>query len=59
VNASDLLLEKAKEYELQVAHHDERAPVDRASRGSAPLFAAIAIVLREVAEALEHEREAT
>jgi hypothetical protein len=53
VEASDLLNEKAREYEVLAASHMERAPLgathDHVAAASA--FTAVAIVLREVAEA--------
>jgi hypothetical protein len=55
VEAADLLNEKAREYEVLAASHLERAPLgatqDHVAATSA--FTAVAIVLREVAEALD------
>jgi hypothetical protein len=55
VEAVDLLNEKARKYEVLAASHMERAPLgathDHVATASA--FTAVAIVLREVAEALD------
>jgi len=58
MDAVDRLNEKAREYEVLAAWHAERAPIGAAgARGehsaSATAFVVVAIVLREVAGALE------
>ena len=52
---AERLTEKAREYELLAASHAERAPLGAAGgdAASATAFTVIAIVLREVADALE------
>jgi hypothetical protein len=55
VDASDVLNEKAREYEVLAASEVERAPLGRADEhvAAATAFAAVAIALREVADALD------
>jgi high-affinity Fe2+/Pb2+ permease len=56
VSAAELLEQKAREYELMAVSHAERGELDDAKRehgSSAIAFTVVAIVLREVAEALE------
>ena len=54
MDASDLLNEKAREYEVLVASHCERAPLAETEKHLqvAAAFAVVAIALREVAAAL-------
>ena len=54
MNATELLLAKAAEYE-QLADLEQDAGDDERAAGP---FATIAVVLREVAQALDDEREA-
>jgi hypothetical protein len=58
VQAAELLLDRAREYELLAAWHAERGPLSSESATSAVGFVVVAIVLREVAEALEEDRRA-
>jgi hypothetical protein len=58
VQAAELLLDRAREYELLAAWHAEREPLSSESATSAVGFVVVAIVLREVAEALEKARRA-
>ena len=55
MDASDLLNEKAREYEVLVASEVERAPLGRSEEhaAAATALAAVAIALREVALALD------
>ena len=55
MNARDLLNEKARDYEVLSASEVERAPLGRVEEhvAAATAFAAVAIALREVAEALD------
>jgi hypothetical protein len=55
VDVSDLLHEKARDYEVLAASEVERAPLGRADEhlAAATAFAAVAIALREVADALD------
>jgi hypothetical protein len=55
VNVRDLLNEKARDYEVLAASEVERAPLGRTDEhvAAATAFAAVAIALREVADALE------
>ena len=58
MNPADALRARAAEYELLAAWHAERGPLCPASATSAVGFIVAAIVLREVALALEDELEA-
>ena len=51
-----LLRRRASDYELLAAWHVERSSSDVAHRTAADALAAVAIVLREIAEAVEDER---
>ena len=55
MDASDLLNEKARDYEVLAASEVERAPLGQADEhvAAATAFAAVAIALREVADALD------
>ena len=53
MEASDVLLAKAREYEILAASCVERAPLDPESGRAAVEFVVVALVLREVAEALD------
>jgi len=55
VDAVDLLNEKAREYEVLVASHCERAPLAETEKHlqAAAAFAVVAVALREVAAALD------
>ncbi len=53
METSERLLAKAYEYELLAAFHAERASVSVASGPAAAGFTVVAIVLREVANALD------
>ncbi len=55
MNASDLLNQKAREYEVLVASHCERAPLAETEKHLhvAMAFSVVAIALREVAAALD------
>ena len=55
MNARDLLNEKARDYEVLAASEVERAPLGQTDEhvAAATAFAAVAIALREVADALE------
>lgn len=53
MDASDLLLEKARDYEILAASFAERASFSAENGASAVGFTVAAIVLREVAHALE------
>jgi hypothetical protein len=55
VEARDLLNEKARDYEVLAASEVERAPLGNTDEhvAAATAFAAVAIVLREVADALD------
>lgn len=59
--ASRFLIERAQEYEQRAAHHTERAELDGKDKLeqviSARSFTVIAIVLREIAHAFEHDEE--
>jgi hypothetical protein len=57
VTAAEALRERAREYELLAAWHDERAPLSSESAGAAVGFFVAAIVMREVAAALEEDEE--
>ena len=54
----DLLRGRASDYEVLAAWHVERAADDLAHRVAADALMAVAIVLREIAEALDDERQA-
>jgi hypothetical protein len=57
VTAADRLVGKARLYELLAASHEERAPVAGTDHATAATgFTVAAIVLREVAAALDEER---
>jgi hypothetical protein len=55
VDASDLLNEKARDYEVLAASEVERAPLGETEEhaAAATAYAAVAIALREVALALD------
>ena len=55
MDASELLNEKARDYEVLAASEVERAPLGQTDEhvAAATAFAAVAIALREVADALE------
>ena len=55
MEARDLLNEKARDYEVLAASEVERAPLGQTDEhvAAATAFAAVAIALREVADALE------
>jgi hypothetical protein len=55
--APERLLAKSAEYELLAASHSERAPLSATGEHevSATAFTVVAIVLREVADALDEE----
>jgi hypothetical protein len=55
VDPADRLNEKARDYEVLAASHTERAPLGATGEHSAAAtaFTVVAIVLREVADALE------
>jgi hypothetical protein len=53
MEASDRLLEKAHEYEVLAASYAERASFDPENKRAALGFTVAALVLREVAEALD------
>lgn len=57
MNAAEALLARARDYELLAAWHSERGPVSWESATSAVGFVVVAIVLREVAEALAEDEE--
>lgn len=62
MTAVDMLREKAREYDLRVASEQERDELAQAN-GEMPspmpmIWATVSVVLYEVAEALEREREA-
>ena len=52
----ELLRRRASDYELLAAWHVERSADDLAHRTAADALTAVAIVLREIAEAVENER---
>ena len=60
MSASERLIGKARDYEVLAASHGERAalPGGREHSASAVAFIVAAIILREVAAALDKEREA-
>lgn len=55
MDASDLLNEKVRDYEVLAASEVERAPLGQGDEhmAAATAFVAVAIALREVADALE------
>lgn len=55
MDPADRLNEKARDYEVLAASHTERAPLGATGEHSAAAtaFTVVAIVLREVADALE------
>lgn len=55
MNTRDLLNEKARDYEVLAASEVERAPLGQTDEhvAAATAFAAVAIALREVADAME------
>jgi hypothetical protein len=57
VTSADALRSRAQEYELLAAWHDERAAVSAESAGAAIGFLVAAIVMREVASALDEDGE--
>lgn len=57
MTAADVLRERAREYELLSAWHDERASVSSESAGAAVGFLVAAIIMREVAAALDGDEE--
>ena len=61
MSLSDRLSARARDYEHKAAHHAEIAPVansEHQARQAAFGFSLVALVLREIAAALELEREA-
>ena len=60
MSAADRLVGKARDYEVLAASHEERAALDRPTEhlSAATAFTVAAIVLREVAAALDGEAEA-
>jgi hypothetical protein len=52
----ELLRHRASDYELLAAWHGERSAFDPSHRTAADALAAVAIVLHEIAEAVEDER---
>ena len=57
MSPAEALRERAREYELLAAWHAERGPVSPASATSAVGCIVAAIVLREVALALDEDEE--
>jgi hypothetical protein len=55
VSPAEALLDRARDYELLAAWHAERGPLSPESATSAVGFIVVAIVLREVADALGEE----
>jgi hypothetical protein len=55
MDAAEQLRSRAHEYELLAAWHEERAPFSAESAGSAVGFLVAAIVMREVANAIDDE----
>lgn len=55
MSPAEALLERARDYELLAAWHAERGPLAAESATSAVGFLVVAIVLREVADALAEE----
>jgi hypothetical protein len=58
VTPAEILLSRARDYELLAAWHGERGSVSSDSGTSAVGFLVVAIVLREVAVSLDHDLEA-
>jgi hypothetical protein len=58
VTPAEALLNRARDYELLAAWHDERGPESSESAVSAVGFLVVAIVLREVAASLDLEAAA-
>lgn len=59
IGARDLLLERAREYELRATAADDQAIAgDHQQAHLAVAWTAVAVALREVAEALDAERRA-
>ena len=59
MTARESLLAKAREYELRaIAADDQAVAGDASARVNAASWTTVAIVLREVAAALDEEREA-
>lgn len=60
MNASDVLIGKAWDYEVLAASHAERAALEKRTEhlASATAYTVAAIVLREVAAALELHEDA-
>jgi hypothetical protein len=61
MNGSDRLLRKAHDYEVLAASHSERAALERGGEhlAAATAFTVAAIIMREVAAALDDEWEAS
>ena len=57
MSAAEALRDRAREYEILAAWHDERAQLSNESAGAAVGFFIAAIVIREVAAALEENEE--
>ena len=58
MSVRDLLVERARDYELRVASCGERAELgEHGQRDAAVGFAAVAVALREVADVLDAENE--
>ena len=57
MSPTEALLDRARDYELLAAWHAERGPLCPESATSAVGFIVVAIVLREVAEALIEDEE--
>ncbi len=55
MTAAEALREKAREYELLAAWHDERSAMSGESSGAAVGFLVAAIIMREVAAALDDD----
>ena len=55
---AEVLLSRARDYELLAVWHSERGPVSAESASSAVGFLVVAIALREVAASLEDDLEA-
>jgi hypothetical protein len=58
VDVPERLVELAREYELMASFYEERGSVDAQAGRTALGCTAVAIALREVANAFEGEREA-
>jgi hypothetical protein len=57
MSPTEELLARARDYELLAAWHAERGPLSAESATSAVGFLVVAIVLREVADALDVDEE--